>query len=286
MITGVHRESRRFFWIILPWFLLVYAPFEWGGNEEHYFQLAFQHLMPTRFPAYDGIFDAARTKIVSEWLIGGAVWLFGYDGALIFWRLILAGVTTASMTSVCRTLDITPPAALAGLSLALLIGPDILGGEGLFGKVEGKTFAYPLILWSWAMLLRGRYLAACLLMAAATWLHLTAAIYWLGASFVYLLVRYRGRNVGYYSLLYILLIMPLMWIVYQDQSGAETVNRGPITADFIFSILRNPHHTAPFSSESQFRLWLPGIIKLAVFFLLLVGFVVRYGQRVGGIANG
>lgn len=149
-MTIRHHSFWPLFLAILPWFLVVYAPFDWAGNEEHYFQLALMRVMPAHFPAFDAIFDAGSNKIITETLIGSTIAAMGYEGALIVWRLALAVITAASMANLALALGLSAPVVLGGLSLSLVLGPDILGGEGLFGTVEGKSFAYPVIFWAWA----------------------------------------------------------------------------------------------------------------------------------------
>lgn len=253
--------------IMCPVFVMIWFPAAWTGNEEHYFQLALKRVLPGNFAPFDSVFDAGCTKIVSDYLIGHTIALWGYDAAHLFWRVVLGAASLFATSMLTRSLRIGAGAALAGLAVFLLCGQHILGGEGLFGSVEGKGFAYPLIMIGWSRLLERKSYQAFVLMAFASWLHVTAAIYWAGAGVIYLLAARQSRQALICVGLYATVIMPLIYLLWQDQHSVAALHRGLMTADFIYAIIRNPNHVAPFSAETMLRAWMPRIAFLGAFFI-------------------
>jgi hypothetical protein len=99
-------------------------------------------------------------------------------------------------------------------------------------------------------------------LTGATYLHFLVGGFWFLALQLLDWLQFQEiRTILARVGIYALAASPLVALVLYDQvilqAGIATPEDG-LSADYIYSILRNPHHVAPFSDRSVLRDWLPG----------------------------
>ena len=248
---------------MLPVFLLILWPFGLVQNEYNYFLLPLRRVAPEQFSAYSAVFDWSDARVIWEYVVGHLMVWFGYDLTHGVLRIVMAGVYAAAVGLLFNALRLSALDAYIVLGLFLVAGQDILGKEWLFVGVESKTFAYALIMAGLAFVIRERVFAAILLAAVATYLHFLVGGFWLLALLGYdLLQRRAPRETLRYLAVYLLMVSPLAAVIaYQHLGGLSVAPRDP-SASYIYSILRAPHHVAPFASWKDFATWAPDIVLL------------------------
>ncbi len=224
-------------------------PFFWTDNENHYFQIARQWFDPSFRRPHDAAFDAAGGKLVGLFLFGGAVDLFGWDvGRLIIGLLSTAAIAWgfASLTS---ALAMSALDALVVLILFLASGQTVLGGEWFIGGIETKAFAYGFGLAGLAAMLTGRTLASAVWVVLALYFHFLVGAFWAGSVVIAALVGARNRDAATAGVVIAVLATPLLVILVTDwlRGSAIAPPPGAPSAEYIYSIIRNPHHVAPFA---------------------------------------
>ena len=268
--------------LLLP-LLAFYMPLsEWHTNEENYFQLAYRRVAPETFSPWSAVFDQSNARIVIEYLYGVLILGLGYDAAHAVARVATAGLYAAGLGVMFASLRLSVVEAIAVVSGFHLLGEHILGGEWLFRGTEAKTLAYGLVFLAIGLAQLGRWRAAFVATAAATWVHFLVGGFWAVALGISALVLMRDgwrRPIAAFGI-YLLLIAPLAVIVVRDQvalamSAATWPDAGAVanlSSDQIYA-WRNAHHVSPFVDPALTSYWLRGMAKLAavvaVYLLLL-----------------
>ena len=257
--------------ILLAGMFMVFAvlllPVSWHSNEENYFMLAYQWVAPTAFSEYSAIFDRSNARFLNMFLTGQAVAWLGYDAAHGVLRVLCAALYALGFAALLRSLGLTLLDGLLVLALFNLLGPDLMGSEWLFEGVEAKTFAYGFVFLAFAAAVSGRWKSVVAAGVLATYLHFLIGGFWMVvAGALYAALHGRWRTAASAMALYGILIAPLLVILVRDQIGPAappTGTDGP-TADYIYSIIRNPHHVAPFADPNGLYRWARGAVSTAV----------------------
>src|SRR5215831_16330576 len=138
MLAPLER-SNAFGWTVLAVALtLQIGPFRgWGGNEVDYFDLGLRTVHPELFGPNHAAFDHSVARFASFAIIGGAVYVFGYDIALVVLRLIAIVAYAFAFAYLARCLQLTLAETLAALMLFVLAGQSYFADEWMFAGVEG-----------------------------------------------------------------------------------------------------------------------------------------------------
>jgi hypothetical protein len=289
--------SRRQRWIghpagdILLLFLLLLCLLPPDGvlsdNEENYFQLGAHFVSSAPISPYTAVIDGSWHRVVSDALLGGLVRLVGFAPAQIIARTLAALAYAMALRALFRRLGLSAIDAVLVLVIFALMGQSLVGGEWLFNDYEAKVAAYALVLAGLAMVLDGRHRAAALLFAAATYFHFLVGLWWSFAAAALVLIEARGqwRRLVPPALLLGLICAPLLGLIAATRMPeASALDPTLPTADFIYSIIRAPHHTMPFLSLDNFvGQWLPGFMLGAA--MLVACFAVRVGARDRGLSH-
>ena len=262
-----------------------------SGNEENYFQLALNSVAAAPALPETAVFDSSHHRFVADHLLGRLIAALGYGGAQIVARLTAAVAYALALNALFRRFGLD---ALDGVFVVIafaLLGQTLFGEEWLFYSAEAKVAAYVLVLAGLAVVIGGGGLnRAVLFFAAATYFHFLVGGFWCVAALLLRLVEDRRslRAAAAAAGRFALLVAPLVaWIAWA-RLGAEAVAipSGPPSVDVIYSILRLPHHTAPFVDAHRFLLrWLPGVLLACG--MLTVCFVLRRlpeARRLGPLA--
>lgn len=269
--TGLHRRlldgtrwvgRGSFVAVFLALFvvlILVMWPWTWGGNEDHYLMLAHRAVRPDKFSEHSAVFDSARGRFLYMELAGQLVDLLGYANAHALQRALGAALYAASLTAFMRSLGIGLGSGLLIVVTFIVSGETVMGGEWLFHGMEPKTFAYCFVVLAFASVFAGRLWAAVLCCVAATYLHFLVGGFWILPVLALHAVDRRDGRIVLASALYLVGVAPLVALIIADQFGVPADRLTPST-DYIYSILRNPHHVAPFAVPASFPKWIIGAV--------------------------
>jgi len=245
-------------------FATLLLPVSWHSNEENYFMLAYRWVAPWAFSDRSAVFDQSNARFLNMFLTGHAVAWLGYEVAHSVLRIFCAALYAIGFATLLRSLELSLLDGLLVLSLFNLIGPDLMGSEWLFEGVEAKTFAYGLVFLTFAAAVSGRWKFAIGASVLATYFHFLVGGFWtVVAGGLYAALHRRGRTAALAMGLYCVLILPLLVILMRDQigHGAPPTGSDGLTADYIYSILRNPHHVAPFADPAGLYRWARGVVS-------------------------
>ena len=157
-----------------------------------------------------------------------------------------------------------------------------MGGEWLFWGVEAKTFAYALILLSFAAAFRGQRWRVAGFGALATYFHFLVGGFWvLWALALHLYVHRDWRSTIKGLTGYAVAVLPMVVLVAIEEFSHHGIVHpaGMPTADYIYSIIRHPHHTAPFSVGKFLDIWLPKALVFALIFPVAASMAVMGRSR-------
>jgi hypothetical protein len=226
-------------------------PYFWTGNEENYFILARQWFDPASARPFDAVFDASSGKFVAFLLFGGAIDALGWDGGRLAVGLLSAIVLAYGFVALARALALSLIDVLIVLLVFLAAGQAVLGEEWFIGGIETKAFAYGFGLAALAAALDARPVRTALWIAAALYFHFLVGAFWLGCVTIAHLAARRYRDAALTVGVGLVLAIPLLYGLLGDQlrNAAVVQPAGMPGADYIYSIIRNPHHVAPFAVD-------------------------------------
>ena len=212
--------------------------------------------------------------------------MLGYEGAHVTQRLLIIGLYATAIGFVISRLKLSALDGFMMVALYDFFGPALLGSEWLFYGVESKTFAYAFVFLALGYGFSGAYRSAALAFVAATYFHFLVGGYWavmlLGAFWV---VSGSRAQVRRSLVLYGVAVVPLGLIILQDQVSnlptAEQAGLG-LSAAYVYSIVRAPHHVAPFASADSLSQWAKGAIACGA---VLVASLVALGTTGGRTAR-
>lgn len=257
------RNAAGFLALFLLLLCLVPPDGVLSPNEENYFQLAAQSVSPTAVSPQSAVFDNAPHRFLADHLLGFLIDGLGYGGAQIVARLLAAAAYALVLCVLFRRFGLDALDQLLVIVMFALLGQAMFAGEWLFHGVEAKVAAYILVLAGLALALGdGSLYRLVPLFALATYFHLLVGIFWFASALALRLVEQRRefRRAAVAAGLFALLIAPLVAAIGWPRLGvAATVPPGTPPVDVIYSLLRLPHHTAPFLDARSFIAhWLPG----------------------------
>jgi len=268
---------------LLPLLLLLLFPPNWHPNEYGYFMLAFRALEPDAFSSNSAAFDGSNARFVGEVVLGLPVAWFGYETAHLVLKSLMAVIYATALAYFFASLTMTLFEAVIVLAGFALLGQDLMGGEFIFGGVETKTFAYAGVFFALGAIVRGQARLAVGVMALTTYFHFLVGGFWFVAILAFLLLSQRTRRVPIgLAAAYGVLVAPLVAVIVHDQLFAADMGSpriGP-TADYIYSIIRNPHHTAPFLGARSFiTAWSNGVVATIALLLSVAFLALRTTDR-------
>lgn len=261
------------FFIIACLLTILAFPNDLISNEENYYQLSYKRVNPSAFPMFSAVFDSSNGRIVSELLLGNLVAYFDYDGAFIVGRLIAIVGFSLALATLFAQLGLRVIEAILFLSLFVLNGQQLFGGEWLFQAFGPKIPAYIFAIFAISLYLKQRYLWALAALVLATYFHFLVGLFWTIFIFSSVLITHRKTvPIIKYAAIYIVATLPLVYLLLPDLMSPAAEFKG-MSADYIYASIRAPHHIAPFQDLVQFLTdWLPGIIELALLLLFAATF--------------
>jgi hypothetical protein len=241
-------------------------------NEENYFQLAAQATTGAPGGPNSAVFDASSHRYVNELLLGHLIALVGYEATQIITRTLTAAGFALILPLVFRSLTLSALDGAIVLIVFDLLGQTLIGGEWIFNGFESKVVAYGFVLAAiYAARTKHSPGPATVLCVGATYFHFLIGIFWFFAILGLRLTENRsdlGRSVRA-AIGFVLATAPLTVTIILTRMHASTagvLSDGP-SPDVIFSLIREPWHSAPFASRYEFVVnWLPGYLLAAAMF--------------------
>jgi hypothetical protein len=231
--------------------LLIFALFFLHGsypvpdsNEAHYLTKA-RHYWNPDFAAGDFFLESADAHQVFYWLFGWlTLWLSleqaAWVGRVVTWLLLAWGWQRLSFAAV-------PRQWLSVLTAAVFVGLNEnahMAGEWVVGGFEAKGFAYGLVFFALAQIMRGQWPWAWLLLGLATALHVLVggwAMIAAGAAWLALgNERPRFRTLLPAFLLAVGFALPSLYLGLSLSSGADPETIAEANRIYVFE--RLPHH--------------------------------------------
>lgn len=251
--------ARPVYWAVLALVLaIVQFPYHWTATEEHYFQLAYRWVRPDAFGPFSAAFDQSSGKFFATWLYGHIIDWLGYEGAhgALTVASILFMAFTLSRLSLLLRLSVVD--ALAILAIFFAAGQAIMGGEYFLVVTDSKIFAYGfgILAFVEAGSLRARWPLVAIWSAIAVYFHFQVGGLWFALSWL-LLVLTSGswRTALFTPFLFVVLVTPELATLLRDELrfAGSVRPEGMPSANYIYGVLRAPHHVAPFAEVGGWK---------------------------------
>jgi hypothetical protein len=286
-MNEITHRSRL--WQTLLEVLLIFAVFFLHGaypvpdsNEAHYLAKA-KHYWNPAWCAGDFFLESADAHQVFYWTFGWlTLWLTleqtAWVGRVLTWLLL-------AWSWQCLSTAAVPRPWLSVLTAAVFVGLNEnahMAGEWVVGGIEAKGFAYALVFFALASIVRGRWRMAWLLLGAATafhvlvggWSMIAAAVAWVAIG----KERPHLRAMLPAVLVAAALALPSLYLglALTSATDAETIAE----ANRIYVFERLPHHLVAFGLAPGF---LTRHLLLHALWLLFVTLVPATGPGVRSI---
>jgi hypothetical protein len=263
------RRSKVTFVAVL--FVLLICLIQPNGlltdNEEDYFGLAHRFVTGAAAQSDSALFDSSPHRALNEVLLGGLIVAMGYERAQIVARLAVTAAFSMLLYVLFDRFGLSPVDGAIVLAVFGLLHQQIMGGEWLFSGYEAKVAAYAFVMAGMiATMARWRSWTIVLLFVIATYFHFLVGIFWFHAALLWRLIDDCAalKSAIVKAAWFWLAVSPLIAIILWKRwiiDAAIPVPSGLPSPDYIYSILREPWHAAPFVSRlTVASSWLPGCI--------------------------
>lgn len=253
---SVTRASHFVFW--LQWLshlgvllLLAGAPVP-GINESHYLPKA-KHALDASFAPGDLFLESHDSHLVSTLFAGCLTRVMPLEAVAWAGRFVAWSLIALSWIYFTRALHMPAwlsPIALAGWYYAMSLGH--WAGEWAIGGFEGKSIAYPMVLFGLSAVMQNRWKGAWLWFALAILWHPLVGL-WAGASAgVVWLISAKDSQSGWRSQLPWLVLAGVISLVgiLPALLGIGGADRdGPVLASQVHVYFRLAHHLSPLGFE-------------------------------------
>ena len=163
-----------------------------------------------------------------------------------------------AMLRLSLLLHLSPVDTAAVVGTYLVAGQALMGGEGFMGVVDPKVFSYAfgILAFAEAGSLRSRWPLVAILSALAVYFHFQIGGLWFAISMLLMLATsgsWRGPLQA--APLVLVLIAPVFMALISDHMRFSATVRpeGMPSADYIYAVLRAPHHLAPFAETGGWK---------------------------------
>jgi hypothetical protein len=235
-------------------------------GEEDYFQLAARRVGAMPNLPESAVFDSSPHRLVADHLFGWLIALLGFTGAQIFARVLAAVAYSVTLTMLFRRFALTTIEGVVVVIAFAVLGQTLFGGEWLFEGAEAKVLAYALVFAGLALAIDRKHIGAAFLFVFATYLHFLVGVFWFFAAMALALIEDRSewQRPLFATAVFLLLVAPLLGLIAYTrlvEVGFSDAETGLPAPDVIYSLIRNPWHTAPFIDRQVFfRDWLGGYL--------------------------
>lgn len=221
-----------------------WVPGDWSVNQPPVYRVLFQ----TLFGSFIATWGFLASSIIGR--------LFCYT--LIAWALVLIG----------RILGLNLSLLMLAVAMFLFDKQGVAAGERIVGVLETKIFAYAMVLFAIAFMLRKRYRLMAFLLGLATSFHVLVGGYTTLFVAAWLILKRKTHfpsmwELGFIVPLYLLGSVFGLKAVLTELSSSTPAS--PISPTYIYVFLRMPYHLNPLSWPAYW--WIVPIFYL----MMLVG---------------
>ena len=251
----IQKINRTPLFIIL-FFVLVgnFLTFIPDGNEENYLQLSKQFINPHWIEHSFSLTEFAGTRLLYQYICGFLLQYISFELLTFLGKFGIIIWYAATLARLFKKIQLTPIFSLFLLQGLFFFKQSAFGGENIFLGFEPKHFAYCFILCALNTFLGKKYLPATLFVVVASWFHILVGAWFFVAYILYLLVTKEVvfKYIVLYCFVYGMLLLPFALFLANEIILHSTGLVHAVSADWIYSVFRNPHHTAIFSSLDYF----------------------------------
>ena len=192
----------------------------------------------------------------------------GFENTKTLGRFFLSLFFSIALFLLFSFLSISLYGSLIVLISFLLIGQNFFGELQIFKGLLASDLSYLFSFFGFIMLFKNNFKIASFFLIVSTYFHFLIG----GYSFLFFITYFfiiskKTVNILQYLIFYIVIITPLLIILYNSNNVITTESDNFLSADYIYSYVRHPHHLLPFLDiETFFSKWFMGIsIWLASF---------------------
>jgi hypothetical protein len=239
------------FYVLLLILSINYLSFFPDGNEETYFQLAQQWVSPSWIPNAFSITEPPGARLLYQYIVGFSLKYLNFEWMVFMGRAMIIVWYSFTLNKILSKLEWTPLQLFFLFQGVIYFFPSFFGGESIFVGFEAKHIAYGFCFMAIYYLLNEKYTPAIISLLLGAWFHILVGGWLLIIILIYLFLFTEQKKIYVigYGFLFLLGISPLIYYLLPNLSSA---NSSTISADYIYTYIRNPHHTALFKDLSYF----------------------------------
>jgi hypothetical protein len=224
------------------------------GNEENYLQLSKQFINPHWIENSFSLNEFAGTRLVYQYICGFTLQYISFEMLTFLGRLFIVLWFSASIAALLRKTTLTNIYSLFLFQALFFFKQSVFGGENLFLGFEPKHIAYGFILLALSNILEKKYLITTICILLASWFHILVGLWFFLAYIIFILLdkEVTFKQVVINCLVYGILLSPFIYFLANEIILHSTKVIHSVSADWIYTVFRNPHHTAIFSSLDYF----------------------------------
>ena len=224
------------------------------GNEENYLQLSKQFLDPNWIFNSFSLTEFPGTRVIYQYVCGFALQYISFEVLTFTGRFLIIVWFSFVLASLLKKIQLTNIYSLFLFQIVFFIQQSTFGGENFLLGFESKHIAYGFVLLALNTFYDKKYFKTVLFIVCASWFHILVGGWLFLAFALYLLFdrKVSFKQVCIMGGVYGALLLPFVWyLVSEIVFHASTIQAG-VSADWIYSYYRNPHHTGIFYSIDYF----------------------------------
>ena len=233
-----------FFWLFLSLQFVNAVP---TANEENYFTLAKQFYQPDWMPQVWQFTEFAGTRLLYQYISGFFLSFMSFEAFAFTARLISIPLLLWPLLKIFRLLGLNFISQLLVLLIYIFLGQSFFAGGWIIGGFEAKTFAYVLVLAALYQLLLGKENYAIVFAALGTLFHvLVGGWFTIAMGIFFLVTRYPFKKLLLSGFIWLAITSPLLIYLIIGIWNSGLSQEEMKLADFTYTHIRAPHHTAIF----------------------------------------
>jgi hypothetical protein len=249
----------------------VLSPISWMDNEYHYLMTSYLRLVDSDNSYLFASYNSSFHRLFSEYIFGSFLYCFGIEPGWKILRILTLIFISYSYSLFTNNFKFNTFASSLALSIFTNANQAFYAGEWIFGAVEAKVFSYAFILLGFAYLKNGMQKRSFFCITASIYFHFLVGFFWGSISALYLLFSDK-KNKKFFIFLSLICLtsVPMLFLLIAENMYFANIATPVFGFDInhIYSSIRLPHHTRPFSGETF--LWKKGFITMTISFLYVI----------------
>ncbi|MFN8417353.1 MAG: hypothetical protein U0U66_13560 [Cytophagaceae bacterium] len=244
-------QEISLFHVLLIILSVNYLTFFPDGNEETYFQLAKQWVTPSWIPNAFSVTEPPGARLLYQYIVGFSLKYLSFEWMVFIGRSIIILWYSFTLSKIFLKLVWSPIQLVILFQGIIYFFPSFFGGESIFIGFEAKHIAYGFCFMAIHSLLIEKYTTTIVYLLLGAWFHILVGGWLLAVVLIYLFLftdQKRIIVIGY-TFLFVVGLSPLIYYLLPNLLATDS---NTISADYIYTYIRNPHHTALFKDLSYF----------------------------------